>query len=162
MTDLIYDMITLGVDMLISAVILTAVIILMRSSTMLSVYSSEQQAISDRMNYYKEYSMYDCTDDLMSPDVLSSAVYYKYDVDIAIDLKNGQIWTNYIQNSNTHEHTGSYYCSTTGISPMTYDDIVNAIGSTKKFKSVLIEDFGQASSSGYRGGLITGIRFTEI
>lgn len=162
MTDLIYDMITLGVDMLISAVILTSVIILMRSSTMLSVYSANQQAVSDRMNYYKGYSMYDCTDDLMSPDVLSAAVYYKYDVDIAIVLSNGQIWTNYIQSSTTHEHTGSYYCSTTGVSPRTYDEITTAIGSTKKFSSMLIEDFGTGSTGGYRGGLITGIRFTEI
>lgn len=151
MTDLVYDYISMGVDMLVSAAILASVVILLRSSTVLTNYAAQQQATSDRLNYYKEYVAYDCTNDLLSPDVLSCIVYYRYDLDIVI-----------IQGSNTisnERSTGKYKCNGSYIS---YDDLVTCIGSNKKYKANIYEDGkSTASSSGYQGGTITGIKFEQ-
>lgn len=156
MTDLVYDYITMGVDMMISAAILAAVVILLRGSTLLSIYSAQQQSTTDRINYYKEYAMYDCTQGLLSPDVLSTMVYYKYDLDIVIQ-DGGIIYTN-------DKKTGKYYKNGTQI---TYDNLVHDIGTTKKFKSWLVEDFKKSganpvlSQNGYQGGVISGIKFVK-
>lgn len=154
MTDLVYDYITMGVDMMISAAILAAVVILLRGSTLLSMYSAQQQSTTDRINYYKEYAMYDCTQGLLSPDVLSTMVYYKYDLDIVIQIDN-IIYTN-------DKKTGKYYMNGTQI---TYDQLSHDIGTDKKFKSWLVEDFKKSgnnpvlSQNGYQGGVISGIKF---
>lgn len=156
MTDLVYDYITMGVDMMISAAILAAVVILLRGSTLLSIYSAQQQSTTDRINYYKEYAMYDCTQGLLSPDVLSTIVYYKYDLDIVIQ-DGSNIYTN-------DKKTGNYYMNGTQI---TYDDLVRGIGTDKKFKSWLVEDFKKSganpvlSQNGYQGGVISGIKFVK-
>ena len=156
MTDLVYDYITMGVDMMISAAILAAVVILLRGSTLLSVYSAQQQSTTDRINYYKEYAMYDCTQGLLSPDVLSTIVYYKYDLDIVIQ-DDVNIYTN-------DKKTGKYYKNGTQI---TYDQLVQDIGTTKKFKAWLVEDFKKSganpvlSQNGYQGGVISGIKFVR-
>ena len=70
MTDLIYDYITIGVDMIICAAVLAAVIVLLRGSVTLSQFSAMQQANADRVNYYKEYSIYDNTTGLSSADAI--------------------------------------------------------------------------------------------
>lgn len=156
MTDMVYDYITMGVDMMISAAILAAVVILLRGSTLLSIYSAQQQSTTDRINYYKEYAMYDCTQGLLSPDVLSTIVYYKYDLDIVIQDGN-EIYTN-------DKKTGKYYKNGAQI---TYDQLVQDIGTTKKFKAWLVEDFKKSganpvlSQNGYQGGVISGIKFVR-
>ena len=156
MTDLVYDYITMGVDLMISAAILAAVVILLRGSTLLSIYSAQQQSTTDRINYYKEYAMYDCTQGLLSPDVLSTMVYYKYDLDIVIQVDD-IIYTN-------DKKTGKYYENGVQI---TYDDLARGIGTTKKFKSWLVEDFKKSgadpvlSQNGYQGGVISGIKFVK-
>lgn len=156
MTDLVYDYITMGVDMMISAAILAAVVILLRGSTLLSIYSAQQQSTTDRINYYKEYAMYDCTQGLLSPDVLSTIVYYKYDLDIVIQ-DDSNIYTN-------DKKTGKYYMNGVQI---TYDQLVQNIGTTKKFKAWLVEDFKKSgadpvlSQNGYQGGVISGIKFVK-
>lgn len=155
MTDLIYDYITMGVDMMISGAILASVVILLRSSTILSAYSAQQQATTDRINYYKEFSMYDCTDKLLSPDVLSAMVYYKYDLDVVIQI-GSDIYTN-------DRRTGKYYKNGTQV--LTYEQLSTAVGTQLKFKAYLVEDFKKSgtepaiSSSGYMGGVITGLKF---
>lgn len=156
MTDMVYDYITMGVDMMISAAILAAVVILLRGSTLLSIYSAQQQSTTDRINYYKEYAMYDCTQGLLSPDVLSTIVYYKYDLDIVIQDGN-EIYTN-------DKKTGKYYLNGTQI---TYDQLAQGLGTTKKFKAWLVEDFKKSganpvlSQNGYQGGVISGIKFVR-
>lgn len=156
MTDMVYDYITMGVDMMISAAILAAVVILLRGSTLLSIYSAQQQSTTDRINYYKEYAMYDCTQGLLSPDVLSTIVYYKYDLDIVIQDGN-EIYTN-------DKKTGKYYLNGAQI---TYDQLAQGLGTTKKFKAWLVEDFKKSganpvlSQNGYQGGVISGIKFVR-
>ena len=51
--------------------------------------------------------MYDCTQGLLSPDVLSTMVYYKYDLDIVIQ-DDSNIYTN-------DKKTGRYYKNGTQI-----------------------------------------------
>lgn len=156
MTDLVYDYITMGVDMMISAAILAAVVILLRGSTLLSMYSAQQQSTTDRINYYKEYAMYDCTQGLLSPDVLSTMVYYKYDLDVVVQIGN-TVYTN-------DKKTGRYYANGSQIS---YDQLAQALGTTKKFKAWLVEDFKKSGSNpvlsqnGYQGGVISGIKFVN-
>ena len=58
MTDLVYDYLTMGVDMMISAAMLAAIVVLLRGSVVLSQYSATQQMNTDRINYYKQYNMY--------------------------------------------------------------------------------------------------------
>lgn len=158
MTDIVYDYITTGIDMIVSSVIVAAVVVLLRSATIMTSYTSTQQEVADRLNYYKEYVAYDRTTDSLSPDVVSTMSYYKYDIDIVIQLKTGVIWTNYT-GIGMHDHEGKYYCNGT---EKTYDDFVDAIGSTKTFSANLYEDFSDnPSTDGYKGGLITGIKFTE-
>ncbi len=168
MTDLIYDYISMGVDMMISAAFLTAVVILMRSSTVLSMYSAQQQATTDRLNYYREYSMYDCTDNLLSPDALSAISYYRYDMDVVIVIKGAGgstiTVTNYLDNGGIHKYEGKYYKVVSGGFPeeINRDELVFLIGSTRKFSCMLYEDFTNTpSDDGYKGGVITGIKFTE-
>ncbi len=168
MTDLVYDYISMGVDMMLSAAFLTAVIILMRSSTVLSSYSAQQQATTDRLNYYREYSMYDCTDNLLSPDALSTISYYRYDMDVVIVLKGtggGSVTiTNYLDNGNVHKYEGKYYKVVNGGIPVEInrEELAFLIGSTKKFSCNIFEDFtDEPSLGGYQGGVITGIKFTE-
>lgn len=168
MTDLIYDYISMGVDMMISAAILTAVVVLIRGSTILSAHSAQQQATTDRLNYYREYSMYDCTDNLLSPDALSAITYYRYDLDVVIVLKGSGgstvTITNYLDNGSVHKYEGYYYKSVNGgtAQRISRDDLTFLIGSTRKFSCMLFEDFSSTGSTeGYQGGIITGLKFTE-
>ena len=160
MTEIIYDYITQGVDMLISGVILTAIVVMLRSVTILNTYSANQQATTDRLNYYKEYAMYDCTDKLLSPDVLSAMVYYKYNLDIVVII-GSNTYTNYIDAGAgaAHQHEGKYYKNGTEI---TYSQFVGDLGSNKKFTANLVEDMTDTpSTTGYKGGLITGLKFVS-
>jgi hypothetical protein len=160
MTDLIYDYITMGVDMMISAAILASVIILLKSSTVLSNVAASQQATSDKLNYYREYSMYDNTSTLMSPDALSTITYYRYDLDIVIVLKSGTI--------SNDKKTGKYYYQPNSGSKteVKYDtgtnNLVSLLKSDMVFNSVLFENYTTTpSSSGYQGGVISGIKMTQ-
>lgn len=157
MTDLIYDYITMGVDMMISAAILTAVVILMRSSTILSSYSAQMQANSDRINYYKEYSTYDCTDNLLSPDALSAMVYYRFDLEVVIKIDSNIYYND--------TNTGNYYVNDVSAGTTTqidYATLSSAVGSSRTFKAYLCEDFtDEKSTSGYQGGLVTGLYFEK-
>ena len=155
MTDLIYDYITMGVDLMINAMVLTTVIVLLYNANILSQISSAQQANSDRVNYYKEYAKFDCTSDLSCADILSAMSYYKNDHYILV-VTGGQtlIATNgewYIDNLNnkTNMHTVS-----------------NILGSVDKYNAWLYEDnwlgnSGNISYSGYEGGIISGIYFKK-
>lgn len=166
MTDLIYDYITLGVDMIISAAILASIVLLLRTSTLLSMYSAQQQATSDKLNYYREFSMYDCTNNLTGADVLSALTYYRYDLDIVVTLSGGSAYyTVYNDRSN-----GKYYIKTNNGNPVEcdYAYVSNIINSTYTFGANLAENYnninngGALSTSGYTGGVVSGIKFNGV
>lgn len=161
MTDLIYDYITLGVDMMISGAILASVIVLLRSSAILSTYASNQQQVSDRIGYYREYAMYDCTQELLSPDVLSTITYYRYSLEVVINMGNNVIYND--------RNSGKYYLKEGSNNPIeiSHDTLVSRIGTSNMFKAYLWEDFQKTganynlSTGGYQGGVVTGIQFTQ-
>lgn len=159
MTDMVYDYITTGVDLLINAVILAGIVILIRNSNMLSQISTTQQANADRVNYYKEYAKYDCTTHLSTTDVLSAMSYYKNDhVIVAVIPSN---------NTSVIVQNGKWYIQTGTNVPQlsSRDGVENLLNITWTYSAYLFEDDwsgnGTMSVNGYQGGTISGIKFVK-
>lgn len=191
MTDLIYDYISQGVDMIINASILAAIVILLRNATVLSTVSAMQQANSDRLNYYRQYSMYDNTEGLSCADVASCLQYYRNDLCIVIDLgekrydtirkcfgnrtsyKGKSLPSNGLHKVivSNNRSTGKYVVQIDSdvFSGVPYDYVSALIGSTDTFTSKLYEDSKEPSGSSneganeanWKGGIINGIKFTK-
>ena len=162
MTDLVYDYLTMGVDMMISAAMLAAIVVLLRGSTVLSQYSATQQMNTDRINYYKQYNMYDMTTGLTAADAKSALSYYRHTATVYVWLESTD--TSYGKECiKTEPKTGKYYYITeSGQTEITYDDISNYIQSTMLFKCKLAEDNQSKvfnDNSTYKGGVITTIIF---
>lgn len=155
MTDLIYDYISAGVDMMIYAAILSTVIVLLRMSAVLTAYNANQNANAERVNYYKEYSMYDNTNNLSSADVLSAAVYYQYDLEVKIVIPGGHTYA-------TRPKQGGGYYDVNANTVIDYDELKSALGSTHTWSAKLYENGSSTvNSEFYTGGIITGIEFTR-
>ena len=164
MTDLVYDYITMGVDMMISAAMLTAIVILLRGSTILSQYSAAQQMNTDRINYYKQYNMYDMTEGLTAADAKSALSYYRHTMTVYVWLNSTD--SDYGKKCIMNDpKTGKYYyidIDKNVQTEITYDDISNYIQSTMLFKCKLAEDNQSKAfndNSTYKGGVITTIIF---
>ena len=156
MTDLIYDYISMGVDMILTAAILSAIVVLLRSSVILSSYQANLQANSDRMNYYKQYNMYDCTTNLVSADVVSALIYYRYDLNIVVVDSAGNIL---IHND---IRTGKFYKGAGTSTPITIDEMKDLLPANKKYSANLVENGASAPTGlSYSGGLVTGIKFVR-
>lgn len=160
MNDLIYDYITAGVDMLISAVILSGVVLLLRGTVILNQYSANQQATAEKVTYYKEFSIYDNTNNLSSADVISALVYYKDELDVVISLNascTDLVYYDKINKVYVHNNAGA-------ISKSASEDVMKGwVNSTLTFKGQIIEDGGSkpAKPRYYQGGAITGLYFTK-
>ena len=154
MTDLVYDYISMGVDMILTAAVLSAVVVLLRSSVVLSAYQANLQANSDRMNYYKRFNMYDCTNTLCSADVLSALIYYRYDLQIVVVGSDGGVLVS------NDTHTGKFY---NGLNAeMTIEQVQATLKANWTYSSNLVENgASQPTGEPYSGGLITGIKFTK-
>lgn len=61
MTDLIYDYITQGIDLLICAAILSSVTVLLYANTQMQSAVALQQAYREEMRYYAQFNQYDNT-----------------------------------------------------------------------------------------------------
>ena len=149
MTDLIYDYISTGVDMLITAAILSGVVILLRSTITLNNYSANQQASTERIGYYKEFNKYDCTNTLVTADILSAMIYYRYDLQIYVKVNTDATRTNYTVYTNkpnaSYVIDGNFYEITGNGSdpisdPLTIEYLRNAIKPNYQFKAFLYED----------------------
>ena len=163
MTDLIYDALTMGVDMIISSVILSSIVMLLSSTQQLNSIQAMQTANADMMNYYREYNQFDNTD-VNSSDVLGCILYYRGTLEVMINGydnyerlyldKDGKIWfwSDYRDTSTKVEAT---------------DEKVRSFISVNRFYNAkLVEDrFGLFSEivagSHYQGGVITGIIFNQ-
>lgn len=155
MTDLIYDYISAGVDMMIYAAILSTVIVLLRMSAVLTAYNANQNANAERVNYYKEYSMYDNTSNLSSADVLSAMVYYQYDIEIKVIIPGGHTYT-------TRPKQGGGYYDVNDNKVISYDDLKAVLGSTHTWSAKLYENGKNTPNTDfYTGGVISGIQFTR-
>lgn len=165
MTDIVYDYITMGVDMIISGVILTAIVVLLKTVTILNNYSAQQQAVADRITYYKQFNMYDNTANLSSADVVSALIYYKGQIDIRVkfDCNDPRVsGTSVLYYDNTTDKFILDVVSGEDKSSSSASEMKEWIKSTSKFNAILYEDMADASnpSSHYKGGVITGITFT--
>lgn len=189
MTDLIYDYISMGVDMLITAAIVSAIVVLLRSTIILNQYSANQQASAERVNYYKEFNKYDCTDTLVTADMISAMLYYRYDLEVVVTFKESgggvTIYTNKPRPETSIDGT-IYRINKSGtIDTVSATDFKKAVSPNWMYKAFLYEEsstprgsfgsytskspgspasapndlFGFPSIEGYSGGLITGLYF---
>ena len=158
MTDLIYDYITMGVDMIISASILTAIIIMLKGTTLLSQYSANQQMVANSMNYYKQYSAYDNTTELECSDVVAAMAYFK-ELDFIIYMNKEK--TNYYatKDSNGDGIKEYVYMSSGNQTNKTYEDIKSELGVKYLFNANIIEGANTVPSQHWGGDVITAIVF---
>lgn len=156
MTDVIYDSISIAVDMILSSAILCAIVVLLRNSTILSNYSANAQATAQRLNYYKEFNMYDNTTKLSSADAVSAMMYYRYDIDVIIKT-NDKLYSN-------DKNNGKLYVEDIGTGVKTnieYSELKNSLLASDTYSSILYENNSNvASTEGYKGGVVSGIYLT--
>lgn len=165
MTDLIYDYIAQGVDLLITATIVSAVAMLLQSATILSSYQANAQANSERINYYKQYNKYDGTEHLCTAEVLSAILYFKGDLEIVVQKGN-----NVYVSTKPYGTLGRIYLDKDGVNGGNYSwseaskadlqAFTTLFASSNTFKAQLVEDFGKPNTNNYEGGTVTGILFT--
>lgn len=145
MTDIIYDFISTGVDLILIGGILSSLIIMLRGSAQLTTVISNQQATSTELDYYLQYHKYNDSKGMSSADALSAIVGYRSDMNVFIVTPNGSGGYRTFYNDPA---TGKYYYKdgyipsadqynpTTG-TVQTYDDIAKAFNSTWEYNSYL-------------------------
>jgi hypothetical protein len=84
MTDLIYDFISTGVDLILVGSVLAAMIVMMRGSANLTTLISHQQVVTEEFDYYLKYHMYDNQEGLSAADALSAMVGNRFDLHVCI------------------------------------------------------------------------------
>lgn len=162
MTDLVYDYITMGVDMMISAAVLAAVVILLRGSVALTQISAVQQENSARVNYYKEYNMYDNTDTLSSADAKSALLYYRYDLEVKIQLASNKIIINDpVTGKIKYTTNGTAWYELTDVTVLDNPYHTLYLNPSFKYRGSLFEDGSNTPSEYYNGGAITGLGFVR-
>lgn len=158
MTDMVYDYISMGVDMIVTAAVLATVVVILRSSVQLSSYQATLNANSDRVRYYRQYSKYDCTTNLAAADVVGAINYFNYDLEMVIEFKDGHTVYN-------DPATGTITSTYGGSHPISITALTSSMNASSTFSAWLAEDGKDAPSyanrKSYQGGLITGIKFKE-
>lgn len=154
MTDIIYDFISTGVDLILIGGILSSLIIMLRGSTQLTNVISNQQATSDELDYYLQYHKYNDSVGMSSADALSALVGYRSDLNVFIvipsdDSDTPASWYTIYNNP----ATGKYY-KKHAYAPATqdfgfsdeesipYDDVVKELNSTWNYNSYLCTSAG--------------------
>lgn len=168
MTDLVYDYISTGVDMILMAAILSSIVVLLRSSMILSSYQADLTANSDRMNYYRQYNMYDNTDDLCSADVVSALIFFCHDHQLVVNDTDGRLLVRNNTNDGTfyfgpaassHVPTGKAASDYEEGDVCTTQQLGEFLRSDWTWNAQLFEDGSSTGSSHYSGGIVTGIKF---
>ena len=171
MTDIIYDFISTGVDLLLIGAVLSAMLVMLRGSNQLTKMISEQDATAQEFDYYLQYHAYDNQDGLATADALSAIAGYRFELYVCI--KDG---SNYYVND---IETGKYYKISDTIvdkkvsqiksmissgTKLTYKELTTAVTTGAKFKARLLsvkndklifEDFS-------RNTLVLGIYFEKV
>lgn len=145
MTDIIYDFISTGVDLILIGGILSSLIIMLRGSAQLTTVISNQQATSTELDYYLQYHKYNDAEGMSSADALSALVGYRADMNVFIVIPNGASGYTTVYNNPT---TGKYYkknsyrpsadtYNPTSGTLMTYDEVAKVLNSTWEYNSYL-------------------------
>ena len=87
MTDIIYDMIVGGVDLLFSSLILATIALLLRYSVILTSTQVANENNIKNADYYREFSIYDNKSNLSREEVCSALIKYRDSIKIVVDLK---------------------------------------------------------------------------
>ena len=187
MTDLIYDFITQGIDLLIVGVVLIAMVTLLVAANKLTNVISTQDSMNDRIAKVKEFNQYDGQKVL--PQEVGSAImkYCKNENNYAIciingiDAKNKVLFTgndiSYDENKTASISVGGISVNGNAINVSSFDYVSEALGKagvkdTDMYRAVLLtsktvttdEDTGSynvsfAVTSASSGDVILGIGF---
>lgn len=169
MTDVVYDFITNGIDMMVTAAVLSVVVILLRSSTTLTSLSNDQQANADRVNYYRTFNAYD-NNIITGADAVGCILKFRGEVEVVVQNKNGQYLV--VETDGTIKVYDSIaatsYATISGDS--TLSKLQEFCGTSNNYKSVIFEDSKKSTKNGdwgdtgaseyYQGGVLSGIRMT--
>lgn len=148
MTDIIYDFISTGVDLILIGGILSSLILMLRGSAQLTTVISNQQATSSELDYYLQYHKYNDSTGMSSADALSAIVGYRSDMNVFIVIPDPDNPTGGYVTIYNNPSTGKYYkkpsyvpsetpFSVVGLTPITYDDVAKILNSTWNYNSYL-------------------------
>lgn len=166
MTDIIYDFISTGVDLILVGSVLSAMIIMMRGSTQLTTLISNQQVVTEEFDYYLQYHMYDNQEGLAAADALSAMVGNRYDLFVCIEDPTDTEGTTYYMN---YPETGKYYKVTEGSEGKSMAECGNLClsGTVLDYKmlanekALSPEGLYKASIMGLEGGVLTKTNFSR-
>lgn len=115
MTDLIYDFISTGVDLILVGSVLAAMIVMMRGSANLTTLISHQQVVTEEFDYYLKYHMYDNQEGLSAADALSAMVGNRFELHVCIyDPVKNQILMNNPDDGKYYEVANTFFNDTDG------------------------------------------------
>ena len=156
MTDIIYDFITQGIDMMVVAAILASVVIMLRGTTIISQISADSAATSDRMNYYRQYNEYD-NKDVNGATVISALVRFRDTLQLEVAYSESGV-QKYIRND---ANTGKFYFQIENGTPVEIkvENLSSYISSKDSYTAQLYEDGNITASEHFTGGYIYKIGF---
>lgn len=88
MTDLIYDYITTGVDMVISGAILSSIVMILYTSSRLSVELNNSQATAETLAYYMQFNQFD-NKNVLASDVIGTIIKYSSELEVVVYDSDG-------------------------------------------------------------------------
>ncbi|MCM1440490.1 MAG: hypothetical protein NC131_15020 [Roseburia sp.] len=144
MTDIIYDFISTGVDLILIGGVLSSLIIMLRGSAQLTTVISNQQATSTELDYYLQYHKYNDSVGMSSADALSALVGYRSDMNVFIVIPNGASYRTIYNDPATGKYyykdgyrpSVNQYNPTSG-TQMNYDQVATTLNSTWNYNSYL-------------------------
>lgn len=147
MTDIIYDFISTGVDLILIGGILSSLIIMLRGSAQLTTVISNQQATSTELDYYLQYHKYNDSEGMSSADALSALVGYRSDMNVFVvipDIGSSSGYTTIYNNpaKGKYYKKSNYRPSADTYDPdsgtlMSYEDVAKVLNSTWEYNSYL-------------------------
>ena len=154
MTDLVYDFITTGVDMVISAAILSSIVVMLYTSSALSVEITNSQATSETLRYYAKFNQYD-NEAVSASDAIGAIIRYADDMPVVVMNDTGVRIV-----STTGDGRVFYYDSTTGTDieiDKSVATLVNYV--TEMADMVWVATLETDGSSAGGIGVVQGIKF---
>ena len=154
MTDLVYDFITTGVDMVISAAILSSIVVMLYTSSALSVEITNTQATSQTLRYYAKFNQYD-NEVVSASDAIGAVIRYADDMPVVIMDDTGMRIV-----STNGDGRVFYYNPTTGLDEeidKTVAELVTHV--TEVTDKVWVATLDTDGSSAGGIGVVQGIKF---
>lgn len=134
MTDLVYDYITTAVDMVISAAILSSIVMLLYTSSRLSVEIVNSQSTADTLAYYMQFNQYD-NEECITSDIISALVKYADQMEVVVYDKSNHVIVHTTGDGYIYKGNG---ISTSNIIRKRPADISIAIGNNNVYQATLV------------------------